>query len=94
MDASRIRIRGPLASHVEGLWATLAGQGYTALSIANLARVMAHLSGWLSARALTPADLTTDHIRPFLRARKRAGYTCWRRPYRPADSLLAYLNSL
>jgi integrase/recombinase XerD len=93
MDASRIRIRGPLACHVDGLWATLADQGYTALSIANLARVMAQLSGWLSARALTPADLTTDYIHRFLRARQRAGYTCWL-SMRGMKPILAYLRSV
>jgi integrase/recombinase XerD len=77
MDASRITISGPLASHVEALWSRLAARGYTALSIANVARVMAHLSRWLDRERLSPADLTTHEIDRFLQHRRRAGYTCW-----------------
>jgi integrase/recombinase XerD len=75
MDASRIRIGGPLASHVEGLWMRLAAKGYTPLSIANVARLMAHLSRWLEGKGLAPAELNPDQIGRFLRHRRRAGYT-------------------
>jgi len=77
MDASRIRINGPLARYLEGLWAALAAQGYRPLSIANVACLMAHLSGWLGRWRLTAADLGTDQIGRFLQHRRRAGYTAW-----------------
>ena len=74
MDALRIRITGPLGSYLEGLWAALAGRGYSPLSIGNVARLMAHLSRWLGRQGLGAADLSTDRIRQFLRHRRRAGY--------------------
>lgn len=75
MDASRIRISGPLARYLEGLWAALAAQGYSSLSIANVARLMAHLSRWLRRKGLAAADLGTDQVGQFLKHRRRAGYT-------------------
>lgn len=81
MDASRICISGPLASHVDGLWSELAAQGYTPLSIANVARLMAHLSRWLDGEELEPDELNTKQINRFLRHRKRAGYTGWLSPH-------------
>jgi integrase/recombinase XerD len=93
MDASRIAIRGPLASHVPGLWSTLAGRGYTPLSIANVARLMAHLSRWLARERLTPADLTSHQIGRFLRHRKHARYTCWLST-RGVEPILAYLRTV
>ncbi len=74
MDALRIRITGPLGSYLEGLWAALAGRGYSPLSIRNVAHLMAHLSRWLDRQGLAAADLSTDRIRQFLRHRRRAGY--------------------
>lgn len=77
MDASRIRISGPLAPYLEGLWAALAGRGYTPLSMANVARLMAHLSRWLAGQRLAAGDLSTSQIGRFLKHRRRAGYTGW-----------------
>lgn len=93
MDASRIRITGPLGLHVKGLWSQLSARGYTDLSIANVARLMAHLSRWLARQGLSATDLTTDHIDRFLRHRRRTGYTCWlsRRGVQP---ILEYLRTV
>ncbi len=77
MDSSRIRITGPLAPYLEDLWSDLLAQGYTPLSSANLARLMADLSRWLERKRLTPEQLNADQIEGFVRHRKRAGYTCW-----------------
>lgn len=74
MDASRIRINGPLARYLEGVWAALVGRGYALLSIVRVARLMAHLSRWLGRRGLAAGDLSTDEIGRFLRHRRRAGY--------------------
>lgn len=93
MDASRIEITGPLTPHVEPLWLWLAARGYTALSIANVARVMAHLSRWLDHERLSVADLTSDTIDRFLRHRRRAGYTCWLSP-RGVAPILDYLRDV
>ncbi|RPJ74793.1 MAG: integrase [Acidobacteria bacterium] len=78
MRWSRIRIRGPLASHLPGLWQTLDAQGYTALSIGNLARLFAHLSRWLADHALTAVDLDRVTIERFVGDRRAAGYTGYR----------------
>lgn len=91
MDPSRIRIRGPLTTHVGGLWETLAAQGYTALSAVNVVRVMAHLSRWLERERLSPNELTVEPINRFLRHRRRAGYTGWRSE-RGLVPILAYLR--
>jgi len=77
MDPSRIRLTGPLAPHREGLWAELRAQEYTPLSSANLVRVMAHLSRWLAANELDPAELTEERLKQFLEQRRAAGYTSW-----------------
>jgi site-specific recombinase XerD len=77
MDASKIRIVGPLTPHVDGLWSELAAQGYTSLSISNVARLMAHLSRWLDRERVAPNHLNAEQIERFLRHRKRAGYTAF-----------------
>lgn len=76
-DPSRIRLTGPLAAHREGLWAELRAQQYTPLSSASLVRVMAHLSRWLAANDLDPAELTEERLEKFLDHRRAAGYTSW-----------------
>lgn len=74
MDASRIRISGPLAPHLESLWAALAARGYSPLSIASMARLMARLSRWLGRQGLMAAQLDADQTGRFLRHwRRRAG---------------------
>lgn len=75
MRWSKIRIRGPLASHLPGLWQALEAQGYTALSIGNLARLMAHLSRWLTDHGLAAIDLDRVTIERFVHDRREAGYT-------------------
>lgn len=77
MDPSRISLTGPLAPHRESLWAELRAQRYTPLSSANLVRVMAHLSRWLAANELDPAELTEERLEKFLVCRRAAGYTAW-----------------
>lgn len=93
MDPSRIQIRGPLASHVEGLWEALRAQGYAVLSVRNLAYVMAHLSRWLERQRLAPTELTSEHIERFLRHRRRAKYTCWLSK-RGLEPILGYLRAV
>lgn len=77
IDPSRIRLTGPLATHREGFWAELRAQGYTPLSSANQLRLMAHLSRWLEASGLDPAELSEKRIEEFLEHRRAAGYTAW-----------------
>jgi site-specific recombinase XerD len=68
---ARVRMTGPLTSHVEGFAAELTAHGYTDLSLANQLRLMADLSRWLE-RARTPVD-KIDHrvVARFLAERRR-----------------------
>ena len=91
MEPSRIQIRGPLAEYVGGLWDALIAEGYTPLSTANLARVMAHMSRWLEDEQLKPRAFDDDQVDRFLRDRRDAGYTCWRS--KPGlEPILGYLR--
>jgi integrase/recombinase XerD len=93
MRRLKIGIRGPLAADLAGVCAALAERGYTRLSIGNLARVLAHLSGWLADRRLGASDLNRETIDHFVRDRRAAGYT----GHRCASSLepiLGYLRAV
>ena len=89
--ACEVRIAGPLAPHSLGFHEELTALHYTPLSAANQLRVMAHLSRWLDRKRWEPRDLTADRVEAFLRARRRAGYTCWR-SLRGVGPLLGYLR--
>lgn len=71
---SEVVITGPLAPFTTRFRAALADAGYTPLSTVPQLRLMAHLSRWLDARALTAGDLTADRIATYLRDR-RAGHS-------------------
>ncbi|HEX2301020.1 MAG TPA: tyrosine-type recombinase/integrase [Pseudonocardiaceae bacterium] len=70
----RIVVGGMLAPFADGLRSELARQGYAADTIVGHVRLLADLSGWLSGRGLTTAELTNEVARAFLHARRAAGY--------------------
>jgi integrase/recombinase XerD len=74
---SVVEVTGPLAGVADRFGEALAEQGYTPLSAANQLRLLAHLSRWMSAEALVPAELGDGELERFLEARRRAGYVCW-----------------
>lgn len=82
-----VRVVGPFEPFAEGFADALARVGFSPLSAANQLRVFAHVSRWLSTRGLRAADFTEDRAHAFLRARRRAGYTCWRSPRGLAPAL-------
>jgi integrase/recombinase XerD len=88
---SAVRVTGPLAELASGFADELCRLGYTELSARNQVRVLAHLSRWMAARGLVPAELTRVRLEQFLAARREAGYTYWRseRGLRP---LVTYLT--
>ena len=93
MRRLKVGIRGPLAADLTGLGTALHARGYTRLSIRNLARLVAHLSGWLADHELGARDLNRETIERFARARRAAGYT----GHRWASSLepiLGYLRAI
>ncbi len=76
-DPSHVRLAGPLEPYGAGFALELARLGYTRQGTADQLRVFAHLSRWLGAHSLGPADLTTQIGDAFLAARRTAGYTLW-----------------
>jgi len=93
--ASTVRVSGPLAPFAEGLRRFLLGEGYTPLSAANVLRLAAHLSRWMTVQRV-PAALTPTLTEPFLRHRRRCGYTGYRstRSLRPILSYLASVGAI
>jgi integrase/recombinase XerD len=73
-DPSRVRFTGPLAPFAAGLAEELVALGYTRASSADQLRLAAHLSRWLDAGGLGPADLSGPVLARFLLVR-RASYT-------------------
>jgi len=90
MRRVKIRIRGPLAANLPEVCAALEARGYTRLSIRNLARLFAHLSGWLADHHLGTRDLNRETLDRFAHDRRAAGYT----GHRFASSLEPILESL
>jgi site-specific recombinase XerD len=68
------------------------GEGYTPLSAANVLRLTAHLSRWMT-RQRGPAALTPPRVEQFLRHRRRCGYTGFRST-RGLRAILSYLASI
>ena len=83
-------VRGPLACYAEGFREDLLGQGYTQGSAAHQIHLMAHVSRWLEAGGLEPADLDDGVARQFLAARRADGYA----KYRSASALVPLLGYL
>lgn len=69
--AARVRITGPLTPHAEGFAAELAAHGYTDLSAANQLRLMADMSGWLEATAISLDEIDHRVVGRFLAKRRR-----------------------
>jgi site-specific recombinase XerD len=88
-----VRVAGPLQPYSQGFAEELRRQGYTSLSAANQLRVMAHLSRWLRAKGMDPADLGEDGVDAYLGARREQGYTCWL-SLRGVAPMLVYLRGL
>lgn len=62
----RIVVVGPLASFADGLREDLAGQGFATDPITDHVQRLADLSGWLHARGLATATLTSEVVQEFL----------------------------
>ena len=68
-----VRISGPLVGYVPGLVAELEVLGYAPTSATAQMQLVAHLSGWLADRGLSPSDLDEVVIGAFLGERRRRG---------------------
>ena len=91
--SGRGHVRGPLACYAEGFREDLLGQGYTQGSAAHQIHLMAHVSRWLEASGLEPADLDDGVAGQFLAARRAGGYAALRSA-RALAPLLGYLRGL
>jgi integrase/recombinase XerD len=69
--AASVRMSGPLTRFREGFAAELTARGYTDLSLANQLRVMADLSRWLDAEAITLDRIDHAVVSRFLEKRRR-----------------------
>ena len=94
--ASRVLVSGPLAPFVARFELKLGEAGYTPGSAVTQMRLLAHLSGWLSANHLEVIDLTDRRIDEFFEARRARNCT-WcvsREALQPLLALLSELNVL
>ena len=87
-----IRISGPLAPYIGGVWLHVLAQGYTPLTGRNMLRLVSHLSRWLVDTTVRLSELTREHVEVFFRERRRAGYKSYLTP-RSLDSILEYLEA-
>jgi site-specific recombinase XerD len=79
-DPSRARVSGPLAPFAPGFVAELLGAGYRPVSASFQLQLMAHLSRWMQANAVTTEALAGEELERFLAARRSAGYTNYLSP--------------
>jgi integrase/recombinase XerD len=93
VDASRVRVTGPLEPYLSGFVLELVDRGYTPVSAAHQLRLVAHLSRWLASQRLGPDDLSTARVEEFFTARRAAGYTNYVTP-RALATWLEYLRGL
>lgn len=87
---SSVRVTGPLAEHRAGFVDDLTRQGYAEPSIQKHLWLMAHLSRWLDAQALTVIDLTQSRVDSFTNERRAYSDLRSERGVRP---LVDYLSA-
>ena len=72
---TRVNVEGPLGPFVDAFTARLRASGYTALSIVNELRQVAHLSRWLMTKELAASDVSVARLEEFLvERRERSGH--------------------
>jgi hypothetical protein len=90
---SRIHVTGALAPYAAGFCGELSRRGYTSSSASVRLLLMAHLSRWLELEGLTVAEVTSEVVDQFVRARRAEGRT-WLTSARALAPLLDYLRAL
>jgi site-specific recombinase XerD len=92
-DPLRVQVSGPLVSFAPGFVAELGDLGYARVSIVHQMQLVAHLSRWMMAEAVTAGVLSDEMVEAFVVSRRAAGY----RHFLTASSLaplLGYLRGL
>jgi site-specific recombinase XerD len=82
-----------LRPFVPGFIAELVGQGYARASVVHQLQLVAHVSRWMAAEGIAPAELGGEHVALFIASRRAAGY----RHFLAASSLaplVGYLRGL
>ncbi len=91
MTERKARVAGPLAVHVEGFRAALAGLGYSPRTARDHGYVLAQLSRWVAVEGIDPRQLTEPVLDRFVQARRLKGYRRWR-SRRSLRLLVSYLR--
>jgi hypothetical protein len=73
-DPLRVRVSGRLERFVAGFVAELGDRGFARVSVVAQVQLAAHLSRWMAAERVAPAELTRDVIERFVESRRAAGY--------------------
>ncbi len=89
-NPSRVGFTGPLALFAHGLEQELAELGYTTTTATAVLQLAAHLSRWLEAQGLGPADLAGPVLGHYLAARRAACRS--RTGPRALDPVMMYLR--
>lgn len=92
-EPSRVRVTGPLELCAEGFVAALGEAGYRPAAATSQVRLLAHLSRWLEAEGLRPADLTEAQLARF-RREYVVGYASLRGLAATMEPLLGHLRGL
>jgi hypothetical protein len=93
IEAFKVRVTGPLASHVEGVLCGAGPLGLRREPVRDHCYVLVNLSRGLAAERLEPSERTSPVVERFLCARRRAGYRRWR-SVRSLGPLLDYLREV
>ena len=91
VEAVLAGVVGPVGAFVEGLAGALAEQGYSADTVAQHVRLLAHLGRWLGGEGLDLGEVTEDVVQRFIAVRRELGYAD-RRSARGLAPLLGYLR--
>lgn len=89
---SRVKVEGPLAPYADRLAVWLLARGYTDLSVAELLRLLGHLSRWLVSTGVEASGLDASAVEEYCRARRAEGRTARRMPA-SLGCLLEFLRS-
>ena len=74
IEASRVRIAGPLAPFVAGFISELESKGYRPCPARLQISLLAHVSRWLRDRSLEVGELTNERVEEFLLTRRAEGF--------------------
>jgi integrase/recombinase XerD len=84
-------VEGPLAAYADGFGEALRSAGYAAGTVGRYGRLLAALSGWLTAHDIAPGRCSQEVVGRFAAAQRGRGQLVELHALRP---LLAYLRSV